>query len=115
MPRLPYPDVHTGGGCDHETLAHFRDSSLVSARDPSLPRVARFFLGERRSGRSSPHAVIRGMAHDHPHAFTEADARRLGGAFALIVAFMLAEVVAGALASSLALISDAGHMLTDAV
>jgi cobalt-zinc-cadmium efflux system protein len=56
------------------------------------------------------------MAHDHPHALAEdADARRLGGAFALIVAFMLAEVVAGIIGSSLALLSDAGHMLTDAV
>ena len=33
----------------------------------------------------------------------------------LIVAFMLCEVVVGALASSLALLSDAAHMLTDAV
>jgi len=55
------------------------------------------------------------MPHDHPHDFAEADSRRLAGAFALIVAFMLAEVVAGILASSLALLSDAGHMLTDAV
>ncbi|HKH41865.1 MAG TPA: cation diffusion facilitator family transporter [Solirubrobacterales bacterium] len=55
------------------------------------------------------------MPHDHPHDFAEADSRRLAGAFALIVAFMLAEIVAGILASSLALLSDAGHMLTDAV
>jgi cobalt-zinc-cadmium efflux system protein len=56
------------------------------------------------------------MAHTHAHGLSaEADARRLGGAFALIVAFMVAEVVAGIVASSLALISDAGHMLTDAV
>jgi cobalt-zinc-cadmium efflux system protein len=55
------------------------------------------------------------MGHGHSHDFADADARRLGGAFALIVAFMLAEVVAGVLASSLALISDAGHMLTDAI
>src|ERR671930_1979504 len=56
------------------------------------------------------------MAHHHGHAHPEdADARRLGFAFALIVAFMLAEVFAGIIASSLALISDAGHMLTDAV
>ena len=56
------------------------------------------------------------MGHDHAHGIaTEADARRLGGAFALIVAFMLAEVVAGIVGSSLALLSDAGHMLTDAV
>ncbi len=56
------------------------------------------------------------MGHDHVHAHHgEADARRLGIAFVLILAFMLAEVVAGIVGSSLALLSDAGHMLTDAV
>jgi cobalt-zinc-cadmium efflux system protein len=35
-------------------------------------------------------------------------------ALALILAFMVVEIVAGILASSLALLSDAGHMLTDA-
>jgi cobalt-zinc-cadmium efflux system protein len=53
-------------------------------------------------------------AHGHVHA-ADTDARRLGAAFALIVTFMVAEVVAGIVASSLALLSDAGHMLTDAV
>lgn len=56
--------------------------------------------------------------HDHPHGRLPsevADARRLGIAFALIVAFMVAEVVAGIVGSSLALLSDAGHMLTDAI
>ena len=43
-----------------------------------------------------------------------ADARWLFGALALIVAFMAGEVVAGLAANSLALISDAAHMLTDA-
>jgi cobalt-zinc-cadmium efflux system protein len=55
------------------------------------------------------------MGHDHAHVRADADARRLGLAFALIVAFMAAEVAAGIVASSLALLSDAGHMLTDAV
>jgi cobalt-zinc-cadmium efflux system protein len=56
------------------------------------------------------------VAHNHGHVHAEdADARRLALAFALLVAFMLAEVVAGILADSLALLSDAGHMLTDAV
>ncbi len=35
-------------------------------------------------------------------------------ALALILAFMVVEIVAGVLSSSLALLSDAGHMLTDA-
>jgi cobalt-zinc-cadmium efflux system protein len=57
------------------------------------------------------------MGHDHAHGHIhpDTDARRLGIAFALIVGFMVAEVVAGILATSLALLSDAGHMLTDAV
>src|SRR5579875_1621814 len=59
------------------------------------------------------------MAHDHAHHHhghgREADRRALKRALALIAAFMVAEVVAGVLASSLALLSDAAHMLTDAV
>jgi cobalt-zinc-cadmium efflux system protein len=54
-------------------------------------------------------------AHVHAHPVREGDDRRpLAIALALIVGFMAAEVVAGILADSLALISDAGHMLTDA-
>jgi cobalt-zinc-cadmium efflux system protein len=49
----------------------------------------------------------------HPHCGT-GDSRRLGIALALILVFMAVEVVAGILASSLALLSDAAHMLTDA-
>ena len=52
--------------------------------------------------------------HDHFHHGREADQSALKTALALILAFMVAEVVAGVLASSLALLSDAAHMLTDA-
>ncbi|HTX31322.1 MAG TPA: cation diffusion facilitator family transporter [Solirubrobacteraceae bacterium] len=52
------------------------------------------------------------MAHEHDHR--HADRRALTQALVLIGGFMIAEVVAGALASSLALLSDAAHMLTDA-
>jgi cobalt-zinc-cadmium efflux system protein len=53
--------------------------------------------------------------HGHHHAVAaDADRRRLGVALALILAFLVAEVVAGILADSLALLSDAAHMLTDA-
>jgi cobalt-zinc-cadmium efflux system protein len=44
----------------------------------------------------------------------DTDLRSLAAALALIVAFMVVEIIAGVLASSLALLSDAGHMLTDA-
>jgi len=55
-------------------------------------------------------------SHDHAHgAAREVERGALKRALVLIVAFMLVEVVAGVLASSLALLSDAAHMLTDAV
>ncbi|WP_414738908.1 cation diffusion facilitator family transporter [Mycobacterium nebraskense] len=50
----------------------------------------------------------------HGHVSIDSDQRWLAGALAVIVAFMLGEVVVGIAASSLALISDAAHMLTDA-
>jgi cobalt-zinc-cadmium efflux system protein len=55
--------------------------------------------------------------HDHGHGHSHGggdDARRLGLALGLIVAFMAAEIAVGILAHSLALLSDAAHMLTDA-
>jgi cobalt-zinc-cadmium efflux system protein len=56
-----------------------------------------------------------GAGHSHgPRPGQRVDPRYLLGALALIVVYMLGEVVVGILASSLALITDAGHMLTDA-
>jgi len=51
----------------------------------------------------------------HTHGVgSEADARKLMVALVLIVGFMGVEVLTGVLAHSLALLSDAAHMLTDA-
>ncbi|HUY71338.1 MAG TPA: cation diffusion facilitator family transporter [Gaiellaceae bacterium] len=51
----------------------------------------------------------------HTHTLGEdTDARRLTTGLALIVMFMAGEIVAGILAHSLVLLSDAAHMLTDA-
>jgi cobalt-zinc-cadmium efflux system protein len=54
--------------------------------------------------------------HDHeaPRVSGRADRRLLGVALGLLLAFMAVEVVFGILANSLALLADAGHMLTDA-
>jgi cobalt-zinc-cadmium efflux system protein len=57
------------------------------------------------------------VAHDHAHhhgVSPAADRRWLAVALGILVAFMAVEVVAGVLADSLALLSDAAHMLTDA-
>jgi len=54
-------------------------------------------------------------SHSHSHGIgPDADRRRLAAALALIVAFMAVEVAAAVVAHSLALLSDAGHMLSDA-
>ncbi len=53
--------------------------------------------------------------HDREHGIKEdADSKPLSVALGLIIAFMVVEVVVGILAHSLALLSDAAHMLTDA-
>lgn len=56
------------------------------------------------------------MAHSHSHQDTSQDtnAKRLLWAFAITALFMVAEVIGGVLSGSLALLADAGHMLTDA-
>ncbi|MCT7477568.1 cation transporter [Escherichia coli] len=57
------------------------------------------------------------MAHSHSHTSShlpeDNNARRLLYAFGVTAGFMLVEVVGGFLSGSLALLADAGHMLTD--
>lgn len=58
-----------------------------------------------------------GHAHGHGHGQVvgqDTDRRWLSVTLALIVVFMAGEVVVGVVAQSLALLSDAAHMLTDA-
>jgi cobalt-zinc-cadmium efflux system protein len=54
-----------------------------------------------------------GQGHDTHAPSAAADRRLLALALALILGFMCAEIVAGLVAHSTALLSDAGHMLTD--
>ena len=74
-------------------------------------------------GATAREPVLRGaylgaVTHDHAghsHAIAaDADRGALAGALGLILAFMAVEVAVGVLAHSLALLADAGHMLTDA-
>ena len=66
--------------------------------------------------------IIHGVSHHHDHdhgaghshAPADATVGRLRIALGLLVGLMLIEVVFGIIASSLALLSDAAHMLTDA-
>ena len=51
--------------------------------------------------------------HGHSHVHGAGSGKVLGAALALTGAFMIVEFVGGLLANSLALLADAGHMLTD--
>ena len=51
--------------------------------------------------------------HDHSHDYREAGRRSLFISLFLIGGFMIAEVIGGILSGSLALLADAGHMITD--
>jgi cobalt-zinc-cadmium efflux system protein len=53
------------------------------------------------------------LTHTHSHSH-DGDRTRLSLALALIAGLLVAEVVVGVLAHSVALLADAGHMLTDA-
>jgi len=58
------------------------------------------------------------MGHDHSHVDMRAGARhagRLWWSFGLVAGFLVVQVVVGLAANSLALLSDAGHMATDAL
>ena len=56
------------------------------------------------------------MDHDHPHHRPGArHVRPLAITFGLVLVFLVVEVIAGIATNSLALLADAGHMLTDAV
>jgi len=107
--------------------------SLYACGPAVRPRSRRFLVSQvhehehegaghdHGSHDSHDHGAHDGGGHDrgghagHSHGMTaDADRGYLLGALALICGFMAGEVVLGLLAHSLALISDAGHMLTDA-
>jgi cobalt-zinc-cadmium efflux system protein len=78
---------------------------LPSAREPD-----RFMQHSHAHDHDHPTHDHSGHSHGHSHAANE---RSVGVAALLTGGFMVAEVVGGILAGSLALLADAGHMLTD--
>ncbi|WP_127145822.1 cation diffusion facilitator family transporter [Pelagibacterium montanilacus] len=58
--------------------------------------------------------VTHDHTHDHTPAVTRQNERSILVSFVLIFSFMIVEVVGGVLSGSLALLADAGHMMTDA-
>ena len=111
-----------GGGLPVEPPAHVRPSRGRRSggryrRRPSLWSPAAWLARSLPSGRCGQTSMrpccAMAITHAHTHVHTD-DARRLTIALVLILGLMAVEVVAGLLADSLALLSDAAHMLTDA-
>jgi cobalt-zinc-cadmium efflux system protein len=64
-------------------------------------------------GHNHSHGHSHGHGHGHSHSHTN-NKKALFWAFLLIATFMVVEVIGGVITNSLALLSDAGHMLSDA-
>ncbi len=60
------------------------------------------------------HDHAAGHNHGHGHGDQTTDERRIAWAFGIIFVFMFVEAAGGLIAGSLALVADAGHMLSDA-
>lgn len=93
MSHPHHPDNARSAPHDHEHGAHGHDHA-----------------GHNHTGHS--HAGHSHAGHDHLHGV--ADQRRIGWAFVIIAAFMCVEIAGGLLSGSLALLADAGHMVSDA-
>ena len=67
----------------------------------------------------SKHDHSHGGSHDHDHSHvptvTKDNERKILISFFIIFTFMIVEAVGGVISGSLALLADAGHMLTDAI
>ena len=54
------------------------------------------------------------MSHDHGHDLSKTGSARLAWTLGLVMLYAAAEVVGGIASGSLALLADAGHMVSDA-
>ena len=102
-----HDDHDHGGHDDHDHDDHGHDDHDHGARDDNGH-------DDHDHGGHDDHDDHGHGGHDHAHDLRGTSRRSLIIALALISTYMLAEVVGGILSGSLALIADAGHMLTDA-
>ena len=114
-------EAHDHAGYDHEH-EHEHEHETVAAHDHAAHAHA------ESEGEAHDHAEHAGHDHDdhaghdhsghghhdHSHDFRSASKKSLWLALILISVYMIAEVIGGLISGSLALLADAGHMLTDA-
>ena len=116
-----HDDHGHGGHGDHDHAAHAHDDHGHDDHDHAAHAHDDHGHGEHDDHDHAAHAHDdRGhdhhghAGHDHAAELREASRRSLIIALVLIGGFMIVEVVGGILSGSLALLADAGHMLTDA-
>jgi len=94
---------------------------MTTPRDPSVPSFEDCQAHRPAAARGTQHGHTHDHAHEpaahdggHHHHHADASTRRLALALGVTGLLLVAEVVGGILANSVALLADAGHMLTDA-
>ena len=101
---------------DHAS-EHFPEGKAQSqaARHSAHDHEAHIHAGHNHAGHEHSHGHGHDHAgHSHAPTVTDQNEKLVLFGFLLTFGFMLAEAVGGVLSGSLALIADAGHMLTDA-
>jgi cobalt-zinc-cadmium efflux system protein len=96
-------DPHGPGHASHGHAMHNHAAHDHAGRDHAGSDHA----GHDHTGRDHTHS-------HHHHGTAPAPARALAIAFGITAAFAIVEAIGGYVAGSLALLSDAGHMITDA-
>lgn len=94
---------------------------MTMSREPTPPSFEDCQVQRPAGARTGSPADAQADAHDHEHGHHGsrhhshgASTRRLALALVVTSVFIVAEVVGGLLSNSMALLADAGHMLTDA-
>lgn len=98
---------HEHGGGGERERDHAHDHANAHAHDHASAHAH-----DHANTHAHDHGHDHGHGHDHRHGQTSSIVR-LQGALALTVSFFVVEVIAGIATGSLALLSDAAHMLTD--
>ena len=103
------------GGPAPRDAAHRHAHHLLARQRRALGRVGECDGdGERRGWQEHEQPERQAETHSGHHHRLDTDRRALTVALAIVAAVMGAEIAAGLVAHSLALLADAGHMVTDA-
>ena len=108
-------DDHEHHADDHENDDHECDSHEHHGDEPGHVHDPHECDDHEHHDHDDHHGHDHDDHADHAHDLRGTSKRSLAIALILIAGFMVAEVIGGIVSGSLALLSDAGHMVTDAM